>query len=299
MIILLTGDNIYEIDQELARLSAGFEGEVERLDADRLEPRNLTDILSGVSLFSAERLVILRRASENAALWEALGEHAAQDTDTTLVLVEPKVDKRTKTYKALAKSADVRVFAAWGERDAARAEKWLADEAKARDIILETAAAREIVRRRGVEQYQLLATLEQLSVFSNITLDIVDTHIEKTPTENVFALLEAAISGDSRKIHTMIQTLKLENDPYMTMGLLASQAFALAGLVLGDDKPQGEIAKDLGVSPFVLRNLTSSAKSIDQIRLSRIVNALAIADIGLKSSAVNPWIQIETALSGV
>lgn len=295
MIILLTGDNIYEIDQELARVAAEFDGEAERLDVDKLGSRDLVDILSGVSLFSAERLVILRHVSENTTLWEAIGERAEQDIDTTLVLVEPKVDKRTKTYKALAKYADVRVFTAWGERDAARAEKWLVDEAKARKITLDTAAAREIVRRRGVEQYQLLATLEQLSVFGEITANIVDVHIENPPSENVFALLEASISGDTRKIHAMIQTLRLENDPYMTMGLLASQAFALAGLVLSD-KPQGEIAKDLGVSPFVLRNLSSAAKSIDTARLGRIVTALADADIGLKSSAVDPWVQIEAAL---
>lgn len=298
MIILLTGDNIYEIDQELARIVAGFEGDAEKLDVDKLEPRNLTDILSGVSLFSVERLVILRRASENAALWEAIGERAEQDTDTTLVLVDPKVDKRTKTYKSLAKHADVRIFAAWGERDTGRAEKWLADVAKGRNIALESAAAREIVRRRGVEQYQLLATLEQLSVFGTITTDIVDTHIEKTPTENIFALLEAAVSRDTGKIHTMIQTLKLENDPYMTMGLLASQAFALAGLVLGD-RPHGDVAKDLGVSPFVLRNLSSAAESIDRTRLGRIVNALADADVGLKSSSVDPWIQLEVALTKI
>lgn len=296
MIILLTGDNIYEIDQELTRIVAGFDGDTEQLDVEKLQPNSLTDILSGISLFSANRLVVLRRASENTALWEALGERAASESDTTLVLVEPKVDKRTKAYKALAKSADVRAFTAWGERDAGRAEKWLQDEARTRAIKLDTAAAREIVQRRGTEQYQLLNTLEQLAVLGDVTSDVVARHIEATPTENVFALLTAAISGDATKVHSMIQTLRQTNDPYMTMGLLASQVLTLSGLVLSD-KSQSEVASDLGVSPYVLRNLSGAASSLDTARLKSLVNSLASADVGLKSSSVDPWVQIEIALT--
>lgn len=296
MIILLTGDNNYEIDQELDRIVAGFDGEPERIDASRLEPRSLTDILGGVSLFSANRLVILRRVSENAPVWEALAAQSAGDSDTTVVLVEPKVDKRTKTYKTLAKSADVRAFTAWGERDGARAEKWLRDEAAARNIQLEPAAAREIVRRRGMEQYQLLNTLQQLAVLGDITHQMVEVHIEAAPQENVFELLDAALSGDNRRVGDMVRTLRLTNDPYMTMGLLASQVFALSGLVLGD-KSQADIASDLGVSPYTLRSLAATAQSVDRHKLHQLVVALADADIGLKSSAVDPWVQIEIALT--
>lgn len=296
MIILLTGDNIYEIDQELARVVAGSESEAERLDADTLEPRQLTDILNGLSLFNSERLVIMKRASENSALWEALGERAGTETDTTLVLVEPKVDKRTKTYKTLAKYVDVRTFMAWGERDTAKAEKWLSDEAVRRNIALAPAAAREIVRRRGVEQYQLVNTLEQLAVLGDITPEVVDTHIEKTPHDNVFELLSAALTGDTTRVRRMVQVLRPENDPYMTLGLLASQAFALSGLVLSD-KSQADVASDLGVSPYTLRGLTRSAESLDRTQLRVLVGALADADSGLKSSSVDPWVQIEIALT--
>lgn len=296
MIILLTGDNNYEIDQELGRIVSDFEGEVERLDTDVLEPRNLTDIFGGLSLFATNRLVVLKRASESTAVWEALATWADKDSDTTVVLVEPKVDKRTKTYKTLAKHADVRMFTAWAERDTAKAEQWLVDEATRRSIKLAPAAAREIVRRRGVEQYQLLNTLEQLAVLGEITTEVVETHIEKTPHDNVFELLAAALTGDTARVQHMIQVLRLENDPYMTLGLLASQTYALSGLVLSD-KSQGEIATDLGVSPYTLRGLARSAESLTRTRLRTLVAALADADTGLKSSSVDSWVQIEIALT--
>ena len=295
MIILLTGDNSYEIDQELGRIVSDFEGEVERIDPDTLEPRNLTDIFGGLSLFAANRLVVLKRVSENTAVWEALATWADKDSDTTVVLVEPKVDKRTKTYKALASQADVRAYMAFGDRDTSKVEKWLAGEAARRNIRIDDAAVREIIRRRGVEQYQLINTLEQLAVLGDVTRDVVDAHIEATPQENVFELLNASLGGDTSKVRSMIQTLRLTNDPYMTVGLLASQVFALSGLVLGGNSQS--IASDLGVSPYVLRNLSSAADSIDKAKLKKLISALADADIGLKSSTVDPWLQIEIALS--
>lgn len=296
MIILLTGDNIYEIDQELARIVAGFKGEPERLNVDSLEVRNLTDIFGGLSLFAAERLVILKRPSESQAIWEALASWAEKDSDTIVVLVEPKADKRTKTYKALAKSADVRTFAAFSERDAPKAEKWLAGIAKARKIALDPAAAREIVRRRGVEQYQLLNTLEQLAILGEVTAAVVEAHIEPTPQENVFELLAASVAHDDAKVRSMLQALQQTNDPYMTIGLLASQLIALGGLVLSDGR-QDSVASDLGVSPFVLRNFASAAKTTSRTRLRQLVDAVARADIGLKSSTLDPWLQIEIALT--
>lgn len=296
MIILLSGDNFYEIDQELGRIIAEFDSDAEQIDADSLEIRSLTDVFSGVSLFSENRLVIIKRLSENSAVWEALECWLDRPSDTTLVLVEPKLDKRTKTYKALAKHADARIFNAWTDRDAGRAEKWLLDTASSRQIVLARDAAREIVSRRGVEQYQLLNTIQQLAVLGDVIREVVESHIEATPHENVFELLAAALVGDANKVRQMIRILRLENDPYMTVGLLASQTFALAGIVLSG-KNQSEIASDLGVSPYVLRNLTSVAANVDRAKLKALVESLASADIGLKSSSVDPWLQIEIAVT--
>lgn len=295
MIILLTGDNPYEIDQELGRIVAEFEGDPEHIDTDTLEARNLTDIFDGLSLFNVARLVVLRRVSDNAAVWEEVAKWAEKGSDTTVVLVEPKADKRTKTYKSLAAHADVRVFTAWGDRDTGRAEQWLGICAKQRGISLDGAAAREIVRRRGTEQYQLLNTLEQLAVFGGITKKTVESHIEAAPHENIFELLEASLGGDPSAIRTKIALLRPENDPYMTMGLLASQAFSLAGLVLSNKSPS-EVAQDIGVSPYALRNLAKVSGSVDRARLASLVVALADTDIGMKSSPVDPWVQIEIAL---
>ena len=299
MIILLTGDNVYEINKKLAQLVAGHASEPEYFHVDMMQPGDVGDIFQGMSLFSLNRMVVLKRASENTDVWEKIAELSDKESDTTVILVEPKVDKRTKSYKTIAKNADVQQFKAWTERDTREAESWLKKAAATRKITLDASAAHEIVRRRGTDQYQLLSTLDQLSLLGNITLEMVQSHIEPPLEEDVFSLLDVALTGTADQLRQKLRTLQLTNDPYMTMGLLASQMFALAALVYGSDKSQADMTAELGVSAFVLRNLSSAARTLNTSRMAYVVQQLSDADYGIKSKLADPWVQIEVALMNI
>ena len=114
----------------------------------------------------------------------------------------------------------------------------------------------------------------------------------------MFDLFVAALSKDYETVHNTISYLESESDTdgaYQTMGLLASQATNMAALVLsgGDNKL---VAADFSVNPYVLQRLSSSARTIDSERLKQINNALFQADLQMKTTGVNPWLLIETAL---
>ncbi len=98
MITLLSGENSFEIDRQLRQIVAEFGGAAEKFDGVELEVRQLPDLLMGMSLFAAQRLVIIRELSANKGVWEVLPEWLErQSEDTHVVLIEPKPDKRTKT----------------------------------------------------------------------------------------------------------------------------------------------------------------------------------------------------------
>ena len=114
----------------------------------------------------------------------------------------------------------------------------------------------------------------------------------------MFDLFVAALSKDYETVHNIISYLESESGvdgAYQTMGLLASQATNLVALVLsgGDNKL---VASDLSVNPYVLQRLSSSARTIDIEHLKQINNALFQADLQMKTTGVNPWLLIETAL---
>lgn len=297
MITLLIGENSYEIDRELKRLVAAFDGTPEKFDGEALEVRQLPDLLAGMSLFAEKRLVIIKHLSDNKAVWSELPAFLERISDDVhLVLVEPKLDKRTSAYKALQKAASVQEYKLWTERDRGQAEEWVGEQAVERGTKLAPALARLLVSRVGVDQWQLAHALDKLSVLSDVSEDIIRDVIEANPSENIFELFETALKGNRARIREMIATLSLTEEPYQLFGLLSGQVFQLAALAAPESD---NVAKDIGAHPFVLSKLKPYAKKEGIARVSRIIQAFAEADGAMKTSSIDPWLAIERALQQV
>lgn len=287
---LLTGDNTFEIEQKLSELTDGFDGEVERVDGTSIDINRLADLLAGGTLFSTRRMVVIRYISENKSIWTVLGDWIARlSDDVTLVLVDPAADKRTKTYKDLAKKATVFEFKAWRDYDTSRAEKWILDRSN-----LDPRSARSLVARVGVDQWSLYNALEKLSVMDEITPEVIEQSIEASPHESAFQLLDSALAGDMSRVSIMIRDLELHEDPYRVLGLLSSQVFAMCLLASTDAAP-AVIASEAKISPYTLQNLASKARRMDMSIIRRAVDQLAAADEATKSGS-EPWLAIETSL---
>lgn len=296
MITLLTGENSFEIERALKKLAADFGGQPDRIDGSELELKQLPDLLMGATLFADKRLVIIKNLSENKAVWSDFSDWTGRVSDDVhLVLVEPKPDKRTKIYKDLQKSADVREFASWSERDVAKAEQWVTAEAKALGFTLDKKSAHTLVARVGVDQWLLYQALEKLAFADEVTPATIEELIDANPSENVFNLFESALRGDVSRTTHMLATLELTEDPYRLFGLLSGQAFQLAALAVSE-KPSAEVAKDLGAHPFALSKLAAHARKLGRPGARKIIGAFAEADEGMKTSAAEPWLLIERAL---
>lgn len=296
MITLLTGENNFEITRALDALIAAFDGTVERIDGSRLETKQLPDLLMGGTLFADTRLVVIKGMSENKSVWGDMAEWLLRISDDVhLVLVEAKPDKRTKAYKDIAKRATVKEFTAWTDRDRQQAEAWASKEAACQGVSLDKKSAHALVDRVGVDQWQLFHAIEKLALLDTVTPDTIAEIIEANPSENVFNLLDAALRGNRQRVTEMLRTLEQTDDPYMVFGLLSSQVFQLAALAVSD-KPGSEVAKDIGAHPFALSKLSPYATTVGRAGAKRIVTRFADADTAMKTTAVDPWIQIERAL---
>lgn len=297
MITLLTGDNSFEIKRALHNIAAAFDGVAEKIDGEGVELSQLADILQGATLFADKRLVIVNNLSENKTLWDVLPEWIPRvSADVHVVLLERKPDKRTKTYKDLKKFADVREFSVWGDRDVRLAEIWVADEAKRQNVALDKKGVQYLVARVGLDQWQLFHALQKLAVLEEVSSEVIEAVIEANPTENVFNLLDAALKGDVRKVHTMVQNLQQSQDPYMTLGLLTSQVFQLSVLAVCGSRLPDEVASDIGAHPFALGKLVSHAKNLGRSGVRKVSRIFADIDDKLKSTATDPWLLIEEAL---
>ena len=296
MLYVLCGENEFDKRQKLAALIAG--GAVpERYDGEQLDAASLRDIMQGQSLFTLERTVIISRLSDNAALWAELPEIAVSGS-TEVVLLENKLDKRTKTYKWLRKNAEIYEFTPLSDRQKPQLVRWCVGEAKKQGLTLSAAQAEILINRLGYDQLRLSNFIEQLSFAGEITDDLLDKLAPLAKTESAFELFTAALAGNSGRIHEIIAYLEVEGgleSAYQTMGLLASQAVNLNALALsGDDV--ASVAADFSTSPYVLQKLSSYANKIDSSQLAVINKALFYADLQMKTTSASPWLLIEAAL---
>jgi len=296
MITLLIGENSFENERKLREIKSQFDGVSEIVDGAEIELKQLPDLLMGVTLFSSNRLVVIKRLSENKTLWNGFESWIPRVSDDIhLVIIEPKPDKRTKTFKELQKVANVYEAQAWTERDTLKAEQWVVKEAQMLGFSLDKKSAQILVARVGADQWQLYRALEKLAVVDEVTPLVIEELIEANPLENVFNLFEAALRGDVRRVKQMIETLELTEDAYRLFGLLSSQAFQLAALSVSE-KPSADVAKELGAHPFALSKLAPHAKKLGKGGARRVIAIFAEADSGMKTSAGDPWLLLERAL---
>jgi len=295
MITLLTGENSFEIERALGVIADGFDGVVEKIDGAELQLAQLPDILMGVSLFATARTVVIRGLSANKSIWPVFGDWLPRISDDIhLVLIDPKPDKRTTTYKTLKDKITIREFLPWTDRDTSVAERWVMTESEKLGFTLDKKITQLLVRRVGVDQWQLFYALQKLASVDVITEEILRDIIESNPTENVFNLFETALRGDARELQQMLRVLEQTQDVYMLSGLLATQAFQLAA-VASADKTDNAV-KDFGIHPFVVSKLSSAAKRIGNSGAAKIITIFAQSDDDMKSSKAEPWMIVERAL---
>lgn len=298
MITLISGDNTFEIERAVDVIVANFKGVAERVDGSSLELRQLPDLLMGATLFANKRLVIIKNLSENKEVWATFGDWLSRvSDDTDVVLIEPKPDKRTVTYKELKKQAQIIEVTQWLDRDASKAETWVRDEAKQLGVSLDTKCVQVLVRRVGLDQWHLFHALEKLALVDTVTVEVIEALIDANPVENVFNLFDAALRCDGKKVTEMVRTLELTEDPYRLFALLSSQAFQLSAVVAAG--PHNDVAKDFGIHPYAVSKLVPGARQLGRSGARKIIRAFAKADDDMKLSRAEPWLLIERALMKV
>jgi hypothetical protein len=295
MIYLLCGDN--EFEKQAALVALVGDADVVRYDGEELTLADMQEIAIGQTLFSQSAVYVISKLSENFDIWSRLSELPFDD-DKTVILLESKLDKRTKTYKWLQKTAKTQEFLPLSDRQKPQLISWCEVQARERGYRLTHTQIGMLIDRLGFDQLRLSNFLDQLALAEEITDELIDQLVPLARSENVFDLFVAALSKDYETVHNIISYLESESGldgAYQTMGLLASQATNMAALVLagGDNKT---VAADLSVNPYVLQRLSSSARTVDIEHLRRINDALFQADLQMKTTGVNPWLLIETAL---
>ncbi len=292
MIVTLTGENSFALQQELQQLVGAFVSEhgdlaLERLDGEAVDADRISEALTSLPFLADKKMVVLRGLGTNKQLYEQAEQLFSDISETTdVIIVEPKLDKRIAYYKFLKKQTDFHEFP---ELDQYGLANWLVDEAKARDGSISSSDARYLVERVGASQQLLSNELEKLLLHDpKITRQTIDLLTDAAPQSTIFQLLEAAFAGNRRqalKLYAEQRTQSVE--PIQIIAMLGWQLHVLAVIKTAGDRSADTIAKEAKINPFVVRKSQAIARNLTLARLKKLVNDLLKIDTQAKSTNID------------
>lgn len=290
MIVFVTGDNDFAIKAEVDRLKDEFikqNGDVglEQYDAKELEINRLSDLISGSSLFSSKRLIIIRDIGDNKDLSEALAERADKIDDATdLILVQPKPDKRTRWFNSLKKYANTKTALS-----GPALLEWLVQTAKARGVELSDSDARYLITLVGEDQWRLSSEVDKLAGTSQpVNKQLMDKLIEPSSEENIFQLVDLVVKGEVGPATELYDKLRLADvDPHQFIGTLGWQLNALVVIKTNPSKTSGQIASSSGLSPYVVDRVRPLANKVSPDDLRDVMKLVLDADFDMKQTGID------------
>jgi DNA polymerase III subunit delta len=273
---------------------------------------NLDDALALARQFpmvSARRMVVVtgfEAVSDDKQL-DALKDYLRSPSETTaLVFVSDAMDNRRNIATMLRKACEVVSFDPLDEREAA--PQWIRDYVARADSFIEPQAAAYLVGMVGVNLTRLSAELDKLINYvgekGRIGKPEIDELVLNSRERSNFELTDAILDGDRRRALNLLDRIyanaseRPETLSLMILGAIASnyRKMLAAKELMSRNAPNAEVAKAVGMSPYIVTRLNERVRKIDAARILRGIARIAETDVALKTSLATPRLQIEVLI---
>ncbi|MBB4071345.1 DNA polymerase III subunit delta [Leucobacter sp. OH2974_COT-288] len=160
---------------------------------------------------------------------------------------------------------------------------------------LDSAAAQQLLQAYNADLGELLATIAQLAsdaggrITAQTVAELTAGRVETT----AFAVVDAALAGNAAQALTLLrQALLAGAEPIPVLGALGKAVRDMAR-VHGRRQSAAQLAKELGMPPWLAEKAVRNAGRWREVDLARTVQLLATTDLALKGDARDPQYALE------
>jgi DNA polymerase-3 subunit delta len=260
-------------------------------------------------MISTRRMVVVTNfesISDDKQL-EALKDYLRAPAETTvLVFMSEALDNRRNIATTLRKSCQVVSFDPLDEREAA--PQWIRDYVARSGRFIEPQAAAYLVGMVGVDLMRLSTELDKLINYAGekgrIGKPEIDELVVNSREHSNFELTDAILDGDRRRALNLLDRIyanaseRPETLSLLILGAIASnyRKMLAAKELMRRNAPNAEVAKAVGMPPFVVTRFNERVRKIDAGRILRGIARIAETDVALKTSLATPRLQIEVLI---
>lgn len=217
-----------------------------------------------------------------------------------LIVEQDKLDERKKVVKDLKKRA---VMCACTSLGVQQLHPWLQERASIYHVQIEEDAAGLLCQFVGDNLQLLSKEIEKMAQYVGrsgvITPSVVHDLISKTIEQDVFALVDDVVHARIAKAFYSLQELVKRNEEPIKILFLLARQFRIIYKAKELDRvgySGGEMARQIGVHPYVCKLAVQQGKRFSEEKLIRILDQLAEIDYNIKIGKLDKVLALELFL---
>ncbi|MCC8014492.1 MAG: DNA polymerase III subunit delta [Eubacterium sp.] len=236
------------------------------------DPYDLINDANTLSLFGGKRLISVKDSNAfSGAKYEKLTDYFKNpNPDCVIVFNEKKIDKRSRVYKAFAKAG----YAVECKKPTAKELRAYAlSLSKQNNLPFEGAALESFLSNLDESFGCCKNEFDKLAAFtmgrSRITLSDVEAVTTKKLENRIFDLIDAAVGRQPKKALDILSNLILQKESDVAILVALSRQFRLIlqYKFLSKTTSQSEMAKKLGVHPYVASKTAAQSRNFTNKQL--------------------------------
>ena len=309
----LFGNDEFAISRKLKEFESDFtdptsaDMNTARLDARSMGEDDLSNAVNALPFLAKRRLVLLANPSSkynNPSVRKKFLEFVEKAPDTTRLVLYEAVEPRDVEKHWLVK---------WAERNNSLIQTkafmlprlkdmtgWIVNETKNQGGQIEPRAAELLKDMVGVDTRQAGMEIAKLLAYVNwarpINSQDVDAVCIVSSQQSVFDFVDALSNGNGKSAQHLLHRLLETEDPFSLWGMVVRQFRLLiqAREILDERGNQNDVARVLGVHPFVAEKTTQQATRFSIESLEYIYRKLLSIDEGVKTSKLTLDLALDT-----
>lgn len=304
-VYLMYGEEDYLKKQFRDRLKTAIIGDdtmnYSYFEGEHCVPGEIISIGNTMPFFAERRLIIVENSDFFKTTQDEMADFIKNLPDYLyMVFVEAEIDKRNKVYKAVTATGYATEMA---ETDERTLYMWIASIAKQAGKNIQRDACVTLVDRLGTSMELIRNELDKLFAYVGeadvITNDDVLAISSEVALSVIFDLITAIAEKNKKKALDLYYDMILQREPPMRILVLLNRQFngiLLASNGAANRMKNGDIAKAIGVAPFVVGKYLSQAKAFSTDSLKWIVRMLVQTETDIKTGWMDAQLAVELAI---
>jgi DNA polymerase-3 subunit delta len=309
----LFGNDEFAINRRLKDFESDFtdltsaDMNTARLEARTMSDTDLNNAVNAMPFLAKRRLVYLANPStkyNNVSTRKKFFEYIEKAPDTTRIVMYESVEPRDAEKHWLVK---------WAEKNDKLIQTkaymlprlkemtgWIVNETKKQEGQIEPRAAEMLKEMVGVDTRQAGMEIAKLLAYVNWARPINSQDVEAvcivTSQQSVFDFVDALSNGNGKSAQHLLHRLLETEDLFSLWGMVVRQFRLLiqAREILDGRGNKDDVARALGVHPFVAEKTTQQAARFSIESLESIYRKLLRIDEGVKTSQMTLDLALDT-----